>query len=72
MNPPASRKFSFRICTRAGLVVDSLLIPGRDAADAERKVAQLYRDCVILDNHSPQAEASVSVSAPGGAQRQYG
>jgi len=72
MNPPASRKFAFRIRTRAGLVVDSLLIPGRDAADAARKVQQLYRDCVILENHSPQAEASVSVSPSVGHQRQYG
>lgn len=72
MKSPASRKFAFRIRTRAGLVVDSLLIPGRDIADAERKVQQLYRDCVILDNLSSQAEASVSVSTSGGTQRQYG
>jgi hypothetical protein len=72
MQLQVTRKFPFRIRTRAGLVVDSLLIPGRDVADAERKVHQLYRDCVILENQSSQAEASVSGSPPGTVQRQYG
>lgn len=72
MQPQAIRKFAFRIRTRAGLVVENLLIPGRDAGDAERKVQQLYRDCVILESQNAQAEASVSVSAPGGLRRQYG
>lgn len=72
MQAPATRRFAFRIRTRAGLVVENLQIPGRSAADAERKVQQLYRDCVILENHSAQIEASVSVSPPVGPQRQYG
>jgi len=72
MQAPAVRRFAFRIRTRAGLVVENLQIPGRSAADAERKVQQLYRDCVILENHDTQVEASVSVFPPGGAQRQYG
>ena len=41
-------KYGFRIRTRVGLVVDNLLIPGRDAAEAERKLRQIYRDCEIL------------------------
>ena len=52
MQASATRRFAFRIRTRAGLVVENLQIPGRSAADAERKVQQLYRDCVILENHS--------------------
>ena len=72
MHAPVTRRFPFSIRTRAGLVVENLQIPGRNAADAERKVQQLYRDCVILENHGAQVEASVSVSPLGGPQRQYG
>lgn len=49
MHPPVVEKYGFRIRTRAGLIVDNLRIPGRDMAEAERKLRQLYRDCVILD-----------------------
>ena len=49
MQAPLLKKYGFRIKTRVGLVVDNLLIPGRDAAEAERKLRQIYRDCEILD-----------------------
>jgi hypothetical protein len=49
MQAPMLTKYGFRIRTRAGLVVDNLLIPGRDAEEAERKLRQIYRDCAILD-----------------------
>lgn len=52
MQAPLISKYGFRIRTRVGLVVDNLLIPGRDAADAERKLRQIYRDCEILDRSS--------------------
>lgn len=42
-------KFGFRIRTRSGLPVDNLVIQGRDRADAERKLRQVYRHCEILD-----------------------
>ena len=42
-------KFGFRIRTRQGLVVESLMIHGRDEADAERKLRQMYLHCQILD-----------------------
>jgi hypothetical protein len=48
MQAPLLKKYGFRIRTRVGLVVDNLLIPGRDAAEAERKLRQIYRDCEIL------------------------
>lgn len=67
----ATRKFAFRIRTRAGLVVEDLQIPGRDVADAVRKIHQLYRGCVILDNHGPGAESGVVLAQSGGGQRQY-
>jgi hypothetical protein len=49
MQAPVVTKFAFRIRTRVGLVVDNLMIPGRDASDAQRKIRQIYRDCEILD-----------------------
>ncbi len=42
-------KYGFRIRTRAGLVVDKLLIYGRDEVDAERKLRQMYQHCKILE-----------------------
>jgi hypothetical protein len=42
-------KFAFRIRTRAGSMVDNLVISGRDEADATRKLLQMYRDCQILE-----------------------
>jgi len=55
-------KYGFRIRTRVGLVVDNLLIPGRDAAEAERKLRQIYRDCIILAR-SCQPSATKAVPA---------
>jgi len=42
-------KFAFRIRTRHGLVVEHLMIRGRDEADAERKLRQMYLHCEILE-----------------------
>ena len=42
-------KFGFKIKTRGGMVVDNLQIAARDRAEAERKVAQIYHRCEILD-----------------------
>lgn len=47
-------KFGFKIRTRSGLVVDNLLIPGTDQADAERKLNQIYRHCEILETKTVQ------------------
>ena len=49
--PPALKttKFAFRIRTRHGLVVEHLMIHGRDEADAERKLRQMYLHCEILE-----------------------
>lgn len=68
----ASRKFAFRIRTRAGLVVEDLQVPGRDVADAVRKIHQLYRDCVILDNYGPGPESGAPVAQSAANQRQLG
>ncbi|MCK9284271.1 MAG: hypothetical protein M0P39_08325 [Rhodocyclaceae bacterium] len=42
-------KYGFRIRTRVGLVVDNLMIHGRDEAEAQRKLRQMYRDCEIIE-----------------------
>lgn len=42
-------KYGFRIRTRHGLVVEHLVIHGRDEADAERKLRQMYQHCQVLD-----------------------
>ena len=42
-------KYGFRIRTRSGAVVDNLLIFGKDAPDAERKLRQIYLGCEILE-----------------------
>lgn len=63
MQAPLLRKYGFRIRTRAGLVVDNLLIPGRDAEEAERKLRQIYRDCEILARSCQQPPAAKAVPA---------
>lgn len=46
---PAFTKYGFRIRTRVGLVVDNLMIHGRDESDAQRKLQQMYLGCEILE-----------------------
>lgn len=42
-------KYGFRIRTRSGLLIEHLMIPGRDALEARRKLRQIYRDCEIIE-----------------------
>ena len=49
MQAPLMTKYGFRIRTRVGLVVDNLLIQGRDEGDAERKLRQMYHGCEIIE-----------------------
>ncbi|HXV10266.1 MAG TPA: hypothetical protein VD839_05635 [Burkholderiales bacterium] len=42
-------KYSFRIRTRTGMIVENLNVQGRDRAEAERKLNQVYRHCKILE-----------------------
>lgn len=46
---PAFTKFGFRIRTRAGSVVDALLIHGSNENEARRKLTQMYPGCEILE-----------------------
>ncbi len=49
MRTLALTKFAFRIKTRLGLVVENLLIHGRDETEAQKKLRQIYPRCQILD-----------------------
>lgn len=49
MLSPVLTKYCFRIRTRLGLVVDNLMIHGRDEAEAQRKLRQMYRDCEVVE-----------------------
>ena len=62
MQAPLTTKYGFRIRTRVGLILDKLLIPGRDAEDAERKLRQIYRDCEILECVCHQGEVATPVA----------
>jgi len=44
-------KFGFKIKTRGGTVVENLVFAAQDRAEAERKVAQIYHHCEILECH---------------------
>jgi hypothetical protein len=45
----STTKYGFRIRTRHGLVVENLAIHGRDEAEAEKKLRQMYHNCQILE-----------------------
>jgi hypothetical protein len=62
---PSFTKYGFRIRTRVGLVVDNLMIHGRDESDAQRKLRQMYQDCEILECvcHTGAANGGRSQSA---------
>jgi hypothetical protein len=57
-------KYGFRIRTRSGLIVDNLLIHGRDEVDAERKLRQMYQHCKILERtvHEPRKRAELAAA----------
>ena len=58
MHSATITRYGFRIRTRSGLIVDNLLIHGKDEADAERKLMQMYQYCKILERsvHKPSAK----------------
>ncbi len=65
--PPSlsTTKFGFRIRTRHGLVLEHLMIHGRDEADAERKLRQMYMHCEILERSVMQPQVvQTAIVAP--------
>jgi type II secretory pathway component PulF len=53
------QKFDFSILTRDGQKVESIVIAGRDEAEAERKLRQMYRYCQIVSCNAKQVDNSV-------------
>ncbi len=43
------QKFVFSIRTRDGQKVENIVIAGRDKAEAERKLKQMYRYCEVVN-----------------------
>lgn len=56
-------KFECSIRTRDGQTISNLLIGGRDQAEAERKLNQMYRYCEILRCEVSQGNARPSDAA---------
>jgi hypothetical protein len=50
MHAPLITKYVYQIRSRNGSVVDNLQIYGRNEEEAQRKLQQMYRNCVILDS----------------------
>lgn len=42
-------KYSFRIRTRTGMIVENLNVQARDRTEAEQKVNQVYHLCKIVE-----------------------
>ncbi len=59
----STTKFGFRIRTRQGLVVEHLMIHGRDGAAAEIKLRQMYPHCKILERSVMQPASMQPASA---------
>lgn len=52
-------KFDFSIQTRSGQKIESIVIAGRDQADAECKLFQMYRNCTVMHCTVKQPEVRV-------------
>jgi len=57
------QKYDFTIKTRNGHLVENIRIFGRDMADAERKLRQMYMHCEIVQNQEIVVEKEVQQSA---------
>lgn len=56
-------KFEFSILSRNGQKIDSILIAGKDQADAERKLKQMYRHCEVISCETKQDNQRHSLQA---------
>jgi hypothetical protein len=58
--PSSTTKYGFRIRTRDGLMIENLMIHGRDEGDAQRKLMQMYRHCEVLECQPQRPAASAA------------
>jgi hypothetical protein len=52
------QKFGFRIKTKAGALVDNLVIQANDLAHAESKLMQMYRHATVLETRAIEEASS--------------
>ena len=57
------QKYDFTIKTRGGHLVENIRIFGRDQADAERKLRQMYMHCEIVHGQTIVVEKELPQSA---------
>jgi len=57
------QKYQFSIQTRQGLRVECIRILGKDQADAEHKLRQMYRHCEIVQHGVIETEKPIPQSA---------
>jgi hypothetical protein len=43
------QKFGFKIKTRNGMLVENLQVQAHDREEAERRINQIYHQCVIIE-----------------------
>ena len=55
-------KFDFSVKTRDGQKVDSIQIQGKDQADAERKLRQMYLHCEVIQCKTVELDRKISQS----------
>lgn len=53
-------KFDFSLKTRDGHQIVNVQIQGKDLADAERKLHQMYRNCEVLNCAMTDADKNIS------------
>ena len=53
-------KFDFSLKTRDGRQIINVRIQGKDMADAERKLRQMYRHCEVLNCTATDADQNAS------------
>ena len=53
-------KFDFSLKTRDGHQIVNVQIQGKDLADAERKLHQMYRNCEVLSCATTDADKNIS------------
>ena len=56
-------KFNFSLTTRDGQKVESVQIYGKDMADAERKLRQMYIHCEVTDCKTIETGSKVAQSS---------
>lgn len=57
------QKFDFSVRTRDGQKIESIQIQGRDMADAERKLFQMYRLCEVISCKTSNVDNKLSQSS---------